>query len=70
MSARISKHLTHIPGFDTITAGGLPTGRPTLVAGTSGSGKTVFAAQFLAEGITRGEAGVFVSLEEHGDDIP
>lgn len=69
MSATISKHETFIPGFDTITAGGLPTGRPTLVAGTSGSGKTVFAAQFLAEGIRRGEPGVFVSLEEHGDDI-
>lgn len=69
MRSTISKHETHIPGFDAITMGGLPQGRPTLVAGTSGSGKTVFAAQFLAEGILRGEPGVFVSLEEHGDDI-
>ncbi len=58
-----------IPGFDLIAQGGLPRGRTTLVAGTAGSAKTVFAAQFLAEGIARGEAGVFVTFEESPSDI-
>jgi circadian clock protein KaiC len=59
-----------IPGFDLIAQGGLPRGRTTLVAGTAGSAKTVFAAQFLAEGIARsGEAGVFVTFEEPPSDI-
>ena len=44
----IEKLETHISGFDLISCGGLPKGRTTLVAGTSGSAKTVFAAQFLA----------------------
>lgn len=61
---------SHIPGFDLISAGGLPLNRATLVSGTAGSAKTVFAAQFLAEGIREaGEPGVFVTLEEVADDI-
>ena len=55
---------TGIPGLDDVTRGGLPENRLTLVVGTAGSGKTVFAAQFLAEGVRRGEAGVFVTFEE------
>jgi circadian clock protein KaiC len=47
----------------------LPKHRTTLVAGTSGSGKTVLAAQFLAGGIKNGESGVFVTFEESADDI-
>jgi circadian clock protein KaiC len=59
-----------IPGFDLIAQGGLPRGRTTLVAGTAGSAKTVFAAQFLMEGIARGdEHGVFVTFEEPPGDI-
>lgn len=58
-----------IPGLDLITAGGLPRDRLTLVAGTAGSGKTVFATQFLATGIRSGEPGVFVSLEERSEGI-
>jgi len=59
-----------IPGFDLIAHGGLPRGRTTLVAGTAGSAKTVFAAQFLSEGIVRGdEHGVFVTFEESPSDI-
>ena len=66
----IEKLETGIPGFDLITAGGLPRGRTTLVAGTAGSAKTVFAAQFLAEGLRKhGQAGVFVSFEESPEDI-
>jgi circadian clock protein KaiC len=53
-----------VPGLDLITRGGLPRNRLTLVAGTAGSGKTVFAAQFLATGISAGEPGVFVTFEE------
>lgn len=60
----IEKLETGIPGFDFIAEGGLPKGRGTLIAGTAGSAKTVFACQFLAEGIKRGEAGVFVTFEE------
>ena len=66
----INKLQTGIPGFDQVADGGLPEGRTTLISGTAGSGKTVFAAQFLAEGIRRnGEAGVFVTFEESPDDI-
>jgi circadian clock protein KaiC len=67
---RIQKLATGIPGLEQISDGGLPKGRTTLVAGTAGSGKTLFAAQFLAEGIRRhGEAGVFVTFEERPEDI-
>lgn len=66
----IEKLQTGIEGFDLIANGGLPKGRSTLVTGTAGSAKTVFAVQFLAAGIvTRDEPGVFVTFEEHPDDI-
>ncbi|MDV3000676.1 MAG: Circadian clock protein kinase KaiC [Chroococcopsis gigantea SAG 12.99] len=60
----IQKLETGIPGFDFLSQGGLPKGRSTLIAGTAGSAKTVFACQFLAEGIKEGENGVFVTFEE------
>ncbi|MEG3437546.1 circadian clock protein KaiC [Pannus brasiliensis CCIBt3594] len=60
----IEKLETGIPGFDFLSEGGLPKGRATLIAGTAGSAKTVFACQFLAEGIKKGENGVFVTFEE------
>ncbi|MDJ0583522.1 circadian clock protein KaiC, partial [Microcystis sp. M49636_WE2] len=60
----IEKLETGIPGFDFLSEGGLPKGRATLIAGTAGSAKTVFACQFLAEGIKNGENGVFVTFEE------
>lgn len=66
----IEKLETGIPGFDLISSGGLPKGRTTLVSGTAGSAKTVFAAQFLAEGILKAnETGVFVTFEEAPADI-
>ena len=66
----IDKIVTNIPGFDHITIGGLPKYRTTLVSGTAGSAKTVFAAQFLAEGIMKsGKHGVFVTFEEPPTDI-
>lgn len=65
----ISKLATGIPGFDVIAFGGLPKARATLVAGTAGSAKTVFATQFLAAGIAAGEPGVFVTFEDTPADI-
>jgi len=72
MQARgiIEKLETGIPGFDFIANGGLPKGRITLLSGTAGSAKTVFAAQFLAEGVSKaGDSGVFVTFEEPSGDI-
>lgn len=67
---QIEKIETGIAGFDLISNGGLPKGRTTLVSGTAGSAKTLFAVQFLAEGILRsGEAGIFVTFEEAPADI-
>lgn len=60
----LSKIPTGISGFDAFSEGGLPEGRTTLIAGTAGSGKTIFATQFLAEGIYREQNGVFVTFEE------
>jgi len=66
----VKKLPTGIPGFDSISNGGLPKGRTTLVAGTAGSSKTVFATQFLARGISHAEEnGVFVTFEETPRDI-
>lgn len=66
----VEKLETKIPGFDLVSNGGLPKGRTTLVSGTAGSAKTVFAVQFLAEGIkSTGESGVFVTFEESPEDI-
>ena len=58
-----------IEGMSDLTHGGIPKGRLMLVAGTAGSGKTVFCAQFLAAGVANGEPGVFVTFEEDPDDI-
>ena len=55
--AVIKKLETGIQGFDLIAKGGLPKGRTSLVSGTVGSAKTVFATQFLVEGITRNGEG-------------
>ena len=54
---------TMIEGFDDISHGGLPVGRSTLVSGTSGTGKTLLAMQFLYHGLTYfDEPGVFVTF--------
>jgi circadian clock protein KaiC len=56
---------TGIQGLDEITGGGLPRGRPTLVCGGAGCGKTLLAAEFLVRGVTQfGEPGVFMAFEE------
>jgi circadian clock protein KaiC len=65
----ITRLPTGIPGFDVIAGGGLPRQRATLIAGTAGSAKTIFAAHFLAGGIAQGEAGVFVTFEDMPEDV-
>jgi len=67
---RLPKAPTGIAGFDDITQGGLPAGRPSLICGAAGCGKTLFATTFLVNGATRyGEPGVFVSFEERAEDL-
>lgn len=66
----VRKIRTLIEGFDDISHGGMPAGRSTLVSGTSGTGKTLFAVQFIYNGITEfDEPGVFVTFEESPEDI-
>jgi circadian clock protein KaiC len=66
----LEKAPTGIEGFDDITGGGLPKGRPTLVCGSAGCGKTLFAMEFLVRGaVALGEPGVFVSFEERAEDL-
>lgn len=61
---------TGISGLDEITSGGFPKGRPVLICGSAGCGKTLFAAQFLVKGITEfNEPGVFMSFEESANDL-
>jgi len=69
-AVELSKSLTGIRGLDEVTRGGLPTGRPTLVCGGAGSGKTLLALTFLVNGAVRfDEPGVLMTFEENGDEI-
>ena len=66
----LPKSPTGIKGFDEITAGGLPAGRPSLVCGPPGAGKSLFALQFLVNGATQyAEPGVFLTFEEKREDV-
>ncbi|MDX6436797.1 MAG: circadian clock protein KaiC, partial [Gaiellaceae bacterium] len=66
----LPKAPTGISGLDEVTGGGLPRGRPTLVCGPAGCGKTLLATEFLFRGITEfDEPGVFVAFEETADDL-
>src|SRR5690349_17961474 len=66
----ISKCPTGIFGLDQITEGGLPKGRPTLICGTAGCGKTILGMEFLVRGATEfGEPGVFMAFEETGPEL-
>lgn len=66
----LPKSPTSINGFDEITGGGLPKGRPTLVCGGAGCGKTLFAMEFLVRGATLyNEPGVFFSFEENEKEL-
>ncbi len=69
-TSALAKAATGISGFDEITLGGLPAGRPTLVCGGPGCGKTLFAMTFLVNGATQfDEPGVFMSFEEASEDL-
>ena len=69
-SAQLQKTRTGIGGLDDLTLGGLPTGRPTLLCGAAGCGKTLFAVTFLVNGATLDdENGVFMSFEERPQDL-
>ena len=66
----LQKSATGIQGFDEITAGGLPKGRPTLICGGAGCGKTLFGIEFLVRGATQfNEPGVFMSFEETNEEL-
>jgi circadian clock protein KaiC len=66
----LQKERTGIPGFDEITTGGLPAGRPTLICGSAGAGKTLFAMEFLVRGVMLyNEPGVFISFEETDEEL-
>jgi circadian clock protein KaiC len=66
----LPKAPTGIAGLDEITGGGLPQGRPTLICGSAGCGKTLFSMEFLVRGATEfGEPGVFVAFEERADEL-
>ena len=69
-SKSLPKSITGIQGLDEITGGGLPRGRPTLISGGAGSGKTLFGLEFLVRGATQyNEPGVFMSFEESTQDL-
>src|SRR5215213_5949093 len=66
----IAKAPTGIDGLDEITGGGLPVGRPTLVSGSAGAGKTMLAVEFLVRGATKyNEPGVFLMFEENSEEL-
>jgi circadian clock protein KaiC len=66
----LPKTPTGIAGLDEITGGGLPQGRPTLICGSAGCGKTLFSMEFLVRGALEfGEPGVFVAFEEKADEL-
>ena len=66
----LAKAPTGIKGLDDVTLGGLPQGRPTLLCGAAGCGKTLVAMTFLVNGATQfGETGVFMSFEERAEDL-
>jgi circadian clock protein KaiC len=66
----LAKCPTGINGLDEVTNGGLPRGRPTLICGGAGCGKTLLAMEFIIRGITQfGEPGVFMSFEESAEEL-
>ncbi len=69
-SPALTKAPTGIQGLDELTGGGFPAGRPTLICGTPGCGKTMLAVEFLVRGATQfGEPGVFMMFEENAAEL-
>lgn len=68
--SELEKCPTGIQGLDEITEGGLPRGRPTLICGSAGCGKTLLAMEFITRGITQfNEPGVFMAFEENAEEL-
>jgi circadian clock protein KaiC len=68
--ARLAKAPTGIQGLDEITGGGLPRGRPSLICGGAGCGKTLLAMEFLVRGaVDQDEPGVFIAFEETSEEL-
>jgi circadian clock protein KaiC len=65
----LPKAKSGVRGLDEITGGGLPRGRPTLVCGSAGAGKTLFSVEFLVRGIEMGEPGVLMAFEETAEEL-
>src|SRR5215213_11585932 len=66
----LPKTPTGIAGLDEITGGGLPKGRPSLVCGAAGCGKTLLSLEFIIRGALQyGEPGVFMAFEEKAEDL-
>src|SRR5262245_53478214 len=66
----LPKAATGIQGLDEVTGGGLPRGRPTLICGSAGCGKTVVAMEFLVRGATEfNEPGLFMTFEETAEEL-
>jgi circadian clock protein KaiC len=68
-TASLEKVPTGIKGLDSITGGGFPKGRPTLICGSAGCGKTLLGMQFIINGAELGEPGVVVAFEETAEDL-
>ncbi len=69
MPPTVKRIKTGIPGLDGLMEGGLVQGSSYLVTGCTGTGKTIFACQFLWQGLQQGDTGVYISLEEDPVDI-
>jgi len=69
LARELAKAPTGITGLDEITLGGLPRGRPTLVCGSAGCGKTLLGMEFLVRGTQLGEPGVCITFEERVEDL-
>lgn len=69
-TGNLPKAPTGITGLDDITGGGIPKGRPTLICGEAGSGKTLFSIEFIVRGAMEfNEPGVFMSFEEKAEEL-
>jgi circadian clock protein KaiC len=70
LDQQLAKSATGIHGLDEITGGGLPKGRPTLICGSAGCGKTLLSLEFLVRGAVEfGENGVFMAFEETAEEL-
>lgn len=70
LQTQITKTPTGISGLDEITGGGLPSGRPTLICGEAGCGKTLMSLEFIVRGATDfNEPGVFMAFEEKAEEL-